>query len=122
MSPQEIPPRMAEAWFSPHDDCPGRIINLFGEAHAHADVCVFTITDDRISDALLAAHARGVRIRIISDNDKAHDSGSDIERFASIGRRFTCTTSSRFSTAGYCCAAVSTGRAAPPGTTRRISW
>jgi mitochondrial cardiolipin hydrolase len=85
MSPKEIRPRIAEAWFSPHDDCPGRIINLFAESRSHADVCVFTITDDRISDALLAAHARGVRIRIISDNDKAHDCGSDIERFAAAG-------------------------------------
>jgi len=85
MSPQENRSRLVEAWFSPHDDCPGRIMNLFAEARSSADVCVFTITDDRISDALLAAHARGVRIRIISDNDKAHDCGSDIERFAAAG-------------------------------------
>lgn len=75
----------AEAWFSPHDDCAGRIINLLGEARQSADLCVFTITDDRISDAILSAHARGVRLRIISDNDKAHDLGSDIERFESAG-------------------------------------
>jgi phosphatidylserine/phosphatidylglycerophosphate/cardiolipin synthase-like enzyme len=75
----------SEAYFSPHDDCTGRIIRLFGEARATADLCVFTITDDRLSDALLAAHRRGVRLRIITDNDKAHDLGSDIERFRAAG-------------------------------------
>jgi phosphatidylserine/phosphatidylglycerophosphate/cardiolipin synthase-like enzyme len=85
MANPEFSRGMAEAWFSPHDDCPGRIINLFAEARSHADVCVFTITDDRISEAMLAAHARGLRIRIITDNDKAHDLGSDIDRLAAAG-------------------------------------
>jgi mitochondrial cardiolipin hydrolase len=48
-------------------------------------VCVFTITDDRLADALLAAHRRGVAIRVLTDNDKAHDLGSDIERIAAAG-------------------------------------
>jgi phosphatidylserine/phosphatidylglycerophosphate/cardiolipin synthase-like enzyme len=85
MSTPEFSRSMAEAWFSPHDDCPGRIINLIGEAETTADICVFTITDDRISNSILAAHARGLRIRIISDNDKAFDLGSDIDRLAQAG-------------------------------------
>ncbi|MFN6312385.1 MAG: phospholipase D-like domain-containing protein [Planctomyces sp.] len=35
------------------------------------DLCVLTITDDRLTDSVLAAHQRGVSIRIITDNDKA---------------------------------------------------
>ena len=58
---------------------------MMGEARNTADLCVFTITDDRISSSILAAHARGVRVRIITDNDKAHDLGSDIERLAAAG-------------------------------------
>jgi phosphatidylserine/phosphatidylglycerophosphate/cardiolipin synthase-like enzyme len=76
---------LAEACFSPRDDCPGRIIRLFDEAVTHIDVCVFTITDDRISSAILRAHARGVRLRIISDNDKTYDAGSDIQQFHLAG-------------------------------------
>jgi phosphatidylserine/phosphatidylglycerophosphate/cardiolipin synthase-like enzyme len=75
----------SEAYFSPRDDCVGRIIRLFADTRATADVCVFTITDDRLSDALLAAHGRGVRLRVITDNDKAHDHGSDIRRFQQAG-------------------------------------
>ena len=65
---------MTEALFTPHDDCPDRIIRQFADVRTHGDLCVFTITDDRISDAILAAHARGIKLRIVSDNDKAHNS------------------------------------------------
>jgi len=75
----------SEAHFSPGDDCPARITRLFGDARAKADVCVFTITDDRVADALIKAHARGVQLRVITDNDKAHDLGSDIERIEAAG-------------------------------------
>ena len=46
---------------------------------------MFTITDNRISDAIRDAHARGVKIRVISDNDKSHDEGSDIQRLENLG-------------------------------------
>ena len=49
------------------------------------DVCVFTITDDRIAACVLDAHRRGVKVRVITDNDKALDEGSDIGRIARAG-------------------------------------
>ena len=73
------------ALFSPGDDCWQRICNLIRTARSQVAICVFTITDDRISDVILDAHRRGVRIRIISDNDKSLDRGSDIERLAKAG-------------------------------------
>jgi phosphatidylserine/phosphatidylglycerophosphate/cardiolipin synthase-like enzyme len=76
---------MADACFSPGHDCPARIAGLFNHARRSVDACVFTITDDRISNAILEAHRRGVAIRILSDNDKAFDTGSDIERFRAAG-------------------------------------
>src|SRR5262245_24055248 len=38
----------SEALFTPHDDLCGRLITLFHAARVSVDVCVFTITDDRI--------------------------------------------------------------------------
>lgn len=76
---------IAEAWFSPFQDCVRRIEQLFVQAQQQVDICVFTITDNRLSDAILTAHRRGITIRIISDNDKAFDRGSDIERLQSHG-------------------------------------
>ena len=75
----------AEACFSPGDSCRGQIAHRFATARRSADVCVFTITDDRISRAVFDAHRRGVIVRIISDDDKANDRGSDIARLADAG-------------------------------------
>ncbi len=74
-----------EAWFSPKADCPGRIRTFLAQAKSTVDICVFTITDDRLTSAVLEAHGRGVRIRIITDNDKAADLGSDANRFLEAG-------------------------------------
>jgi phosphatidylserine/phosphatidylglycerophosphate/cardiolipin synthase-like enzyme len=76
---------LADACFSPDDDCPGRIRRLFSEARRSADVCVFTITDDRLTRAILDAHSSGVKVRIITDDQKSQDPGSDIEQLARAG-------------------------------------
>lgn len=81
----EAKENIAEAWFSPHGDCPQRIRNLLAQARRTVDLCVFTITDDRLTSAVLDAHGRGVRVRIITDNDKAADLGSDADRFLQAG-------------------------------------
>ena len=71
---------IAEALFSPGHDCRNRIQKLLREAKTSIHICVFTITDDRVTDCIVDAHARGVQVRVISDNDKAHDPGSDLHR------------------------------------------
>ena len=68
----------ADACFSPGTDCQQRILSLCNNAHNSIDVCVFTISDNQLSDALFSAHQRGVNVRIISDNDKRNDKGSDV--------------------------------------------
>ena len=75
----------SQAYFSSIDDCVGVIVDLFVEARRSAEICVFTITDDRIADAIVRAHKRGLAIRIVTDDDKAGDLGSDIDRLASLG-------------------------------------
>jgi phosphatidylserine/phosphatidylglycerophosphate/cardiolipin synthase-like enzyme len=75
----------SEAFFSPGEDCLRQIIHRFASARRSADLCVFTITDDRITRALLDAHRRGVQLRLITDNEKAFDAGSDITRIQSAG-------------------------------------
>lgn len=82
--PPEAPP-LAAAFFSPGDDCPRAINNQIASAERQIDICVFTITDDRITDAILTAHRRGVAIRIVTDNDKSNDTGSDIDRLKNNG-------------------------------------
>lgn len=83
----------AEAFFSPHDDCVSKIVRLFKQSRNSVEVCVFTITDDRIKNAITEAYGRGIRIRIISDDDKSHDLGSDIEQLDRMGIPVRCDRS-----------------------------
>ena len=75
----------AGAYFSPGDDCLHRIRRLIGEAQHTLDICVFTITDNRIVSKLAEAHQRGTTIRIISDDLKSEDLGSDMDTLEDIG-------------------------------------
>lgn len=75
----------AEVLFSPEDDGAGRLVALLDGARRRVDCCVFTITDDRISSAIRRAHERGVAVRVITDNDKADDRGSDARDLARAG-------------------------------------
>lgn len=79
------PPSTSDAYFSPGDACRNVIIGQINAAVSHLNICVFTISDDSITDAILTSHKRGTKIRIITDNDKSHDEGSDIEQIARAG-------------------------------------
>jgi phosphatidylserine/phosphatidylglycerophosphate/cardiolipin synthase-like enzyme len=75
----------AHAYFSPGTTCIQEVIRQFDIARQTCDVCVFTITDDRITKAIIRAHQRGVNLRIITDDEKSHDLGSDIEQLKAVG-------------------------------------
>lgn len=75
----------SHVFFSPGDDCPNIICRLFEKAEQTVDICVFTITDDRVTQAIRDAYVRGVNIRVITDNDKALDPGSDVDRMSGLG-------------------------------------
>lgn len=71
--------------FSPGEECLALILDSFTAAKRSVDVCVFTITDDRIAKRIVETHERGVRVRIISDDEKADDRGSDVDRLGFSG-------------------------------------
>jgi mitochondrial cardiolipin hydrolase len=75
----------SRAFFSPGDDCLNEINRLLRTCQRQCDICVFTITDDRISEHILRAHQRGVLVRIITDDSKIGDPGSDILRLKQAG-------------------------------------
>ncbi len=67
-----------ELSFSPGDECLASIVRLLRWCKTSADICVFTITDNRVSRAIVECAERGVAVRVISDNDKSGDTGSDV--------------------------------------------
>ena len=74
-----------DVFFSPGDACRNSIIQRIDGAIKQLQICVFTISDDSITKSLLAAHRRKVQIKVITDNDKSLDQGSDIDQLARAG-------------------------------------
>ena len=72
-------------YFSPGDHCLDAINQQLKLATKQVKICVFTISDDRISREILNCHERGVSVQIITDNDKSNDAGSDIYRLGREG-------------------------------------
>jgi cardiolipin hydrolase len=76
---------MNQVYFSPGPDCRIAIEQAIETALDELLICVFTISDDRLSDAIQRAHRNGLTVRVLSDNDKMDDRGNDIERLAASG-------------------------------------
>ncbi|MCH2234209.1 MAG: phospholipase D-like domain-containing protein [Crocinitomicaceae bacterium] len=72
-------------YYSPGEDCLDAILARIRSSKDSIKVCVFTISDNRISEALIKAHRRGVHIKVITDNDKMFDKGSDVEMLEEAG-------------------------------------
>ena len=85
---------VSSACFSPGHECRNKITSLMKLAKKQVDICVFTISDNRITKSILEAHGRGVKVTVISDNDKSNDRGSDIDYLASKGVKVLVDNSS----------------------------
>jgi len=76
---------LAQVYFSPSERGRNRIVELIDDSQKSIDICVFTITDNQVSQSILRAHQRGVRVRIITDDLKSEDRGSDIDALTRAG-------------------------------------
>jgi cardiolipin hydrolase len=72
-------------YFSPGKQCRRAIVDQLTQALSSLDICVFTISDDWITGEILNCHKRGTKVRIITDDEKVHDYGSDIETMEGAG-------------------------------------
>jgi len=78
--PEVKPLPEAAAFFSPGLDCLDAINREIRRAVKSLNICVFTISDNRITDEVIAAWERGVNVRVITDDDKQYDKGSDVNK------------------------------------------
>jgi len=62
-----------------------KLIGYLDGASRSLDVAVYSITDNRIRDALRRAHGRGVAVRVISDTEQSKSLGSDVLDLAREG-------------------------------------
>ncbi len=75
----------SDVFFSPGESCRNVIVQQINNSVSQLKICVFTISDDTISNAIITSHKKGIDIKVITDNDKSHDLGSDIEWLAKEG-------------------------------------
>jgi cardiolipin hydrolase len=71
--------------FSPGYQCRQLIVDQLNNALTSVDICVFTISDNSITSAIRQCMEQGIQIRIITDDEKVDDHGSDIKRLAAAG-------------------------------------
>ena len=74
-----------EVFFSPGDDCRNAIVHALRHAIHSVQICVFTISDNLIAEEILHCKKRRVQVKIITDDNKSFDLGSDIKRLDEQG-------------------------------------
>ncbi|MGH8079543.1 MAG: phospholipase D-like domain-containing protein [Lysobacter sp.] len=79
------PAVVSSAYFAPGDACLRKLRELCRAAKRSVAICVYTISDDRLAEEIIACHRRGIEVRVISDNDKKFDEGSDVLRLSELG-------------------------------------
>ena len=70
--------RFNKVFFSPGYEIKDTIARLLRDAHSTVDLCVFTITDYELAQQINACMLRGVKVRIITDDEKTVAKGSEI--------------------------------------------
>lgn len=77
--------RFNQVYFSPGNEIKNEISKLLHDATLSVDLCIFTITDDELARQIIACHKRGVKVRIITDDEKTTAKGSEIFKFEKAG-------------------------------------
>ena len=77
--------RFHKVYFSPGTDILESMADLLNQAKKSIDLCVFTITDSRLADCIFNAQHRGLAIRLLTDDRKLFDHGSEGYAFHKAG-------------------------------------
>jgi len=68
----------SEVYFSPNGGVRQRLLRAIEESRQSIDIAVYNFTASELAEALYAAKARGVRIRVLVDREKAEAGSSGI--------------------------------------------
>ena len=78
-------PIIQEVIFFPNEQNQLKVINMITQAKKNLDVCMFTMTNDKLYKAVLEAKKNGVNVRIITDDECVKQLGSDIYKLVING-------------------------------------
>lgn len=74
-----------KAEFAPADDIRSTVLQYLSNTVFAFDLCMYTLSDDYLSDEILRLHDNGIAVRIICDDSKSFDAGTDVRRLAKAG-------------------------------------
>ncbi|NQU86823.1 MAG: hypothetical protein HQ541_13790 [Mariniphaga sp.] len=77
--------RFNKVFFSPGPEIKNAIFQLLNEAQSSVYLCVFTITDSKLANEIINCHKRGVKVKIITDDQKTEAKGSEIFAMENAG-------------------------------------
>ena len=77
--------RFNNVYFSPGVEIKQTIANLLRDAKTSVDLCVFTITDHELGRQIIDCKRRGVKVRLITDDEKINARGSEIFKLEKAG-------------------------------------
>ena len=77
--------RYVSAYFSPDRQADDIIVGFIDGTPDKLDLAIYSLTHDRIADAVIRAHQRGVKVRLLMDKTQAGNRYADDERIAAAG-------------------------------------
>ena len=89
-------PRYLDAFFFPNEKNIDKLVGYLSKAQKSMSICVFNLTNDRLANAVYDAHKRGVKVRVISDDECMENQGSDIKWLAGQGVPCRVDSASQF--------------------------
>ena len=73
-----------------------KLFSLLQSAQRTLDVCVFTISNQKLSTILIKAHQRGVVVRVVTDNEQLKANGKEVQNLRRAGIQVRHNNSSLF--------------------------
>lgn len=83
--PSSLDQPVIQVFFSPQDDIQGAIVHELNSAKLQVLVQAYLLTDNKIADALIAAHRRGVDVQVLLDAERDKTKSSDGRRLFDAG-------------------------------------
>ena len=77
--------RYVSSYFSPDRGTADIIVGFISKCQKTLDVAIYSLTHDKITEALLDAHSRGVKVRVLIDKTQAGNRYADDEKLLDAG-------------------------------------
>lgn len=92
----EYKPVIRECHFFPNVSNEVKVVNMLRTSKYTLDIAIFALTNDSISAGIEEAFNRGVKVRIIADDECAKFAGAEVFKLASLGIPTKTDNSFRF--------------------------